>query len=269
MRFQTKLLTGYLLFIIILVGVLGFIYYANSVRALEKNAYNNLEVLVDKMTQQLDSLIRPMDFISVNLLSDNNFLSSMQTLAILDRQKAENQIFINEAYRRINSALFNYIIGRDYYSVNMFNLAGDFFSSSIDKDGRKIVQRKKIIANIPWTGIVSKNNGRIVIIPPYYDPWVDKKVKVFGVVRTVRGIGFNIGYIEVQQLYEKLEKLFHVEENSHISVVAFTRENNILYSSGVEDQVLFDFYRDLASRGNCKPTSILVPDSSYEKIITD
>src|SRR5690554_2900045 len=108
MNFQSKLSLAYLLLILILVIILGMIFYVSSVNALEKNACTNLGVLVDKMSLQLDNLIRPMDFISLNLLSNGEFFSSMKSLVAVDRNRVENQRFINDAYVKINSALLNY-----------------------------------------------------------------------------------------------------------------------------------------------------------------
>jgi len=264
------MLGGYLLFIMIIVILLGIVYYVNSVEAIERNAYNNLNVLADKMSQQLDNLIRHMDFISLSLLSDEEFLFSMKTLVALNRDKAENQRLINEAYDGINSALFNYMLSRDFYSVNVFNSLGDFFSSDVNRTkGKSIQYNREIIKNIQWTRLADENKGRIIVIPPYFDPWTDDaRIRVFSVVRVPRGMEFDVGYIEVQESYDTLKELFYVEEDLHISVMVLTRENEILYSSGIEDPFLIDFYCNLVKRGECEPYSISIPGLSYDQIIT-
>ena len=266
MNFQSKMSLVYLLFILILVVTLGIIIYISSVNMLEKNARDNLGVLVDKMSLQLDNLIRPMDFISLNLLSDGEFFSSIKTLAAMDKSKVENHRFINDAYMKINSALLNYTIGRDYYSVNVFNTSGDVFSSNINFS-KKNINYSAVIESIPWLELVKQNKGRIIISSPHQNPWGDSEDLVFSVTRTARGTDLDVGYIQVQEPYETLEKLFYVEEDSSISVLALTRENNVLYNKGIEHELL-DFYCDLAKQGKRTPESISIPGSVSDQIVT-
>jgi len=255
LSFQSKLLLVYLIFIVLLVMALGTSFYVISSKTLEENAYTNLNVLVNKMSQQMDGLISPMDFISLNLISKGNFMSSMKSLVLLERNNPDNSRFIMEAYSEIYQELMNYTIGRNYYRVSYFNLQGDFISSNVTNT-LEMTQYREIINGIEWLDDVESSNGGIIIIPPYDDPWALKEVKVFGVTRTDRSIDYNIGYIEVQRKYEELEKAFFVENDSHIRIVAITKENKLLYSSGVDDPEILNYYVSLANQGNLEATTL-------------
>lgn len=267
LSFQSKLLLVYLIFIVLLVMALGTSFYVISSKTLEENAYTNLNVLVNKMSQQLDGLISPMDFISLNLISKGNFMSSMKSLVLLDRNNPDNSRFIMEAYSEIYQELMNYTIGRNYYRVSYFNLQGDFISSNVINT-LETTQFREIIDGIEWLDDVESSNGGIIIIPPYNDPWAVEEVKVFGVTRTDRSIDYNIGYIEVQKKYEELETAFSVENDSYIRIVAITKENKLLYSSGIDDPGILNYYVSLANQGNLEATTLSIPGTPLKEIVT-
>ena len=130
-----------------------------------------------------------------------------------------------------------------------------------------MTQYREIIDGIEWLDDVESSNGGIIIIPPYNDPWAVEEVKVFGVTRTDRSIDYNIGYIEVQKKYEELETAFSVENDSHISIVAITKENKVLFNSGLDNTDILNYYISLANQGNLEaPASI--PGTPKKEIVT-
>lgn len=148
MGFQTKLILTYSLFIIVLVIILGTIFYEHSARVFEANAYSNLTVVSDKMSKQFERLILPMEFISEELLSDSKFISSLTSLAKLDRNNIKSEYYIDDARQTISFKLLTYSIIKNFYQVTVFNNKGDFLSSSIrnnyvDEDFSTIIQGLK------------------------------------------------------------------------------------------------------------------------------
>ena len=63
-RFRTRLLLTYSLLVLLLVVALGIGFYRYSAALFERNASTNLSALADRMTQQVDNLLRPMDFVT-------------------------------------------------------------------------------------------------------------------------------------------------------------------------------------------------------------
>lgn len=130
MSFRTRLFLTYFILIVLLVVLLGLGFYQYTANAFEENAYSNLSVISDKMSQQLDNLIHPIDLMITYLLSTENFMSSMTTLATLDKNNANNKVFITEARATVYSNIMNYATLKNFYRVSFFNREGDFSTSN-------------------------------------------------------------------------------------------------------------------------------------------
>lgn len=249
MRFQTRLLLTYSLLIILLVVILEVSFYQYSAGVFEDNAYSNLGVISDKMSRQLDNLIRPMDLITIYLLSSSSFMSSMASLANLDRDNPKNLVFINEGKQNIYSTLLSYAIDKNFYRVSVINGNG-YLITSIFRTQNVSENLPELIKGLKWTAQADNLKGKVEILSPYVDPWaLSDKIRVFGLARSVQGPKGGIGYIEVQNPYSELEKIFQVPDAESIKVVAVTSSGDIFYNSGVADGELLDYYSRLASTG--------------------
>lgn len=267
MRFQTRLLITYSLLIILLAVILGISFYQYNSRIFEENAYSNLEIVSDKMSQQLDNLIRQMDFISTYLLSNGSFISSLSILSDIDRNNPENLIYVNESIRTINNFLFAYSIDRDFYRVSIFNDKGDFLSSNFR--GYDVSNNlKKLIDSFSWKERADDRKGRFVVLSPYADPWkVSDKITVFGLARSIQGSRGENGYLEVQNRYSELEKIFSVPEEKSIKVVAVTDDGGIFYSNGIQDRALLEYYSKLTLTASKKAAIARNPVTGTDEII--
>ena len=257
MSFQTRLFLTYFLLIILLVMILGVIFYQYTSGVFEVNAYSNLSVITNKMSQQLDSLIHPMDLITTYLLSTEGFMSSMTSLATIDRSNPQNQIYIAEGKATIYSNVFNYTTDKNFYRVSFFNNIGDFLTSGfrIQNVGGDLTD---LINGLSWKPQADELKGKVVIIPPFADTWAateKTKTRVFGLARCVQGPEGGMGYIEVQQLYSKLEEIFTVPNEENIKVLAVTQTGEIFFSNGNFEDALLSYYKSLAPGGK-KPVSV-------------
>ena len=242
MSFQTRLLLTYSLLIVLLVVILGISFYQYSAGVFEANAYSNLTVISEKMSQQLDNLIRPMDFITTYLLSNAGFVSSMTSLASLDRDNPRNLPYINEGIQTINSFLLSYSIDKNFYRVSVFNTKGEFLSSNFRVQGMS-GNLKELISSLQWLTVADNAEGSIMVLCPYTDPWAlsDRK-KVFGLARSVQGPKGSVGYIEVQNPYSELEIIFDIPDEENVKVVAVTSSGEIFFDNGIRQSALLDYY---------------------------
>ncbi|HTP58950.1 MAG TPA: hypothetical protein VMM82_08535, partial [Spirochaetia bacterium] len=246
MRFQTRLLSTYTLLIVLLVVVLAISFSTYSARAFESTASTSLSVIAQKMSQQLENLIRPMDFITTYLLSNGDFMSSMASLANLDRRGSRNLFYINEGWQTINATLLSYSIIKNFYSVDVFNKAGDFLSSNFSTHG-SIPDAPARIKAIPWTAPADAAFGRALLLPPYADPWAQAEpARVYGLVRSVQGPRGGIGYLEVQNPYADLERVFAVPESEGVTVLAAMENGDLFFSSRALGAELQKSYVDFA-----------------------
>lgn len=191
---------------------LGIGFYRYSSNLFEQNAYTNLSALANRMSQQVDNLIRPMDFVTMYLLSNGEFMSAMASLSALDRADPDNLLYLNEGWQTINGALLSYSLTKNFYSVNVFNRRGDFLSSNFQQH-RDVRNVAAAIGHLPWAAEADRAAGRAVILPPYPDPWTAAPgAAVYGLARSVQGPTGGMGYLEVQNSAEDLSKLFTVPD---------------------------------------------------------
>ena len=255
MSFQTRLFLTYFFLIVMLVAILGVSFYQYTSGVFEKNAYSNLSVITGKMSQQLDKLIQPMDLITTYLLSTEGFMSSMTSLATIDRSIPENRLYITEGRVTIYSNVLNYTTDKNFYRVSFFNNIGDFLTSGFRTQNVN-AGVSDVIAALEWTSKADMAKGKVVVIPPYADPWaISEKARVFGLARNIQGPKGGMGYIEVQQRYSKLEEIFTIPNEENIKVLAVTKAGELFFSNGKIDDVLLSYCSRFAS-GEKKAVSV-------------
>jgi len=247
MNFQTRLLLTYLLLIVVLVVMLGTSFYIYSTGIIERNAYSNLKVIAEKMSQQFDAHVKPMDLLTVYLLSDGNILRSVTMLANIDRDDPNNERYITEAKAIIQSGLLTYAIDKYFYRVSFINENGDFLTSNF-RERVRTRDIDSIIESLNWREKAKDKEGGIAIIPPYLDPWsmFDGK-NVFSLVRMIRTIGERT-YLEVQSPFEELERIFSIPEEEMVNVTAFNHDGSLLYTNIDLDDELLSYYRQFSTK---------------------
>jgi len=266
MSFQTKLLITYTLLIVLLVVILGASFYFYSTGILRRNAFTNLSVIADKMSQQFDSHIIPMDLLITYLLSDGNIMRSISMLASIDREAVGNNIYVTEAKSIIQSSLLSYAIDRNFYRVSFINNNGDFLTSNF-RDPIPSGNISDVANGLIWREEADKYFGRKVITPPYIDPWAQlDKTKVFSLVRMIR-VGGSMGYIEVQSPYQELERIFSIPVDNGVNIVVITETGNILFENKISNVALTDYYASLASMGDISLIDKKNPISGHREMI--
>jgi len=249
MRFQMKLLLTYSLFIVFLVIIIGGIFYKYSTGIFQDNAYSNISIISDKMSQQLDNVVHPLDFKTTELLSDQNALSSLAILATIDRDNLNNLIYINDAKQTIYSKLMTYSIDKNFYRVSFFNNRGDFLSSNYRANNLS-GDLTKVIEKLAWKKTADEAEGKLILIPPHIDPWAVNGTKVFSVARSVQWPSSGMGYVEIQEAYSVLENILSVPQNINTKVVAVLDNGEIFYNDNIKDKALLKYYSSLAVSGN-------------------
>jgi two-component system, sensor histidine kinase YesM len=243
MRFQTRLLYTYSLLIVLLVVILSVLFYGYSSGVFEKNAQGTYQLLCTKIGQQIDNVIRPMDFISTNLISDASFKSALASLESLDRSNPKNSYFLNEAMQTIRYLLSSYSIYKNFYAVVVFNKKGDFFSSNFLDHTSVSVSADKI-AGLPWIRRANEEAGRSVVVSPYEDQWrTTGRVVVFGRARVMPGLYDDLGYIEVQNRFSDLEPLLVIPGREFVRILVLQADGQPLYQSEKLAPDLIAYYR--------------------------
>jgi two-component system sensor histidine kinase YesM len=243
MRFQTKLLYTYSLLIVLLVAILAVLFLGYSSGVFERNAIGTYELLCGKLGQQIDNVIRPMDFISTNLISDAPFKSALASLGSLDRKDPRNSYFTTEAMQTIRSLLSSYSIYKNFYAVAVFNKKGDFFSSNF-LDHKALSIPPDTIAGLPWIRRATEAAGRSVVVSPYEDRWRSKgSALVYGRARVMPGLYDELGYIEVQNRFEDLAPILAVPGKEFVRILVLQSNGEPFYLSESLSPELIGYYR--------------------------
>jgi two-component system sensor histidine kinase YesM len=243
MRFQTKLLYTYSLLIVLLVAILAVLFYGYSAGVFERNAIGTYDLLCTKLGQQIDNVLRPMDLISTNLISDAPFKSALASLGSPDRWNPGNSFFTTEAMQTIRSLLSTYSIYKNFYAVVVFNKRGDFFSSNF-MDHSAVFISPDGIAGLPWIRRATLAAGRSVVVSPYADTWrkIGQAV-VYGRARIVPGLRDDLGYIEVLNRYEDLEPILSIPGKEFVRILVLQSDGEPFYVSEQLPAALIEYYR--------------------------
>jgi two-component system sensor histidine kinase YesM len=247
MRFQTKLLYTYSLLIVLLVVVLSLLFYGYSSDLFERNARGTYQLLCSKLSQQIDNVIKPMDFISTDLISDASFKSALASLGSLDRNNPSSDRFTTEAVQTIRRLLNSYSIYKNFYAVVVFNRRGDFFSSNI-MDHKAITIPPNAIEELPWMGRARLGAGLSVVVLPYLDTWRGSgRVLVYGRARVVPGLNDELGCIEVLKRYEDLEPILAVPGREFVRILVLQPDGEPFYLSEKLEPEQIEYYRSQSS----------------------
>ena len=231
MRFQTRVLFTYSLLIFLLVVALGIGFFLYTSRLFEENARANYTLVADNLLEQFDNQFRSMEFLETNLISDSSFKSALDTLGSLDRANPLNNVDLNDAVTYLRSSVVTYSAIKNFYSVNIFNKHGDFFSSNF-LEHNTVLGVADTVARIPWADRAVKLSGRRLLLPPYLDPWNRGVPRlVYGLVRYMPGSRGDLGFIEVQNDYESLRKLFKFPDPQFTRVSAWTESGELFFKS--------------------------------------
>ncbi len=264
MSLQTRMFLMYLV-VVIAVALLGVAMFSYVSHNIEQNLMDNLLSAATRSSQLLDNLIKPMEYTSLHLLSNHRFFQAMEDLNSIERKGASNMVMITLAQNEIYGLMMSYSYKKYFYRISAFNPLGDFFTSYYYEPvpGGMF---KRAIESLPWLDTLRENNGRVVVLPPYADPWrSDANQMVFSVSRAIR-FDPNMGFIEVQQPYELLEEIFSpvADAAQGISVCAFTREGGVLYGSGQNSELL-SYYAGLTG-SHSEPRHAKNPHTGADEI---
>ncbi len=255
MGLQSKLITTYSAFIILLIVVISLCFFYYNVRDFEKKAYGSITDLSKQISQQLENIIRPMDYISIDILSRTDFMSAAATLAYMDRNDTENTNFINESITTIKDSINRDSIVRTVYRVSVFNTKGDFYTSNykVESDGSGIPEK---INSLEWLEKAFKKDGHMYLAPPHKDFWAaTQQAEVYSIVRLIRGPYGGKGFLEVQNTSDILFEIFSVGIGKDIGLLAINDDNDVIYSNRTLEPEMLRYYLRFAD-GKSNMTAI-------------
>lgn len=217
--------TGIIIVIIILSAIA---FYRYNLYILLSNGMSNVEQFGASTMAQVDMQIKSMDINSIELASNFELIDALDV--IINSDSSSNDIAKNKSI--VKSILVkNYVNKINIHRISIFTVYGDLFTtgnSDIDKEGVK-----NIIFKSQWYGDIIVQSGRRIYMPPTLDPW-DKPsgAQVISLIRAIKNGEKIIGYIEVQQKIEVIEKICINEWNKvNMSLSIVGRDGSVFYTN--------------------------------------
>ncbi|MDR2305119.1 MAG: histidine kinase [Treponema sp.] len=240
MRFKVKLFFTYSLLVAALIVLSGVIFGSFSYDYFERVADQEIHILAESISHQLDETVRPMIFITEFLLSDTKSLSAINTLGRVPQREGGPR-YIGEAKRDLASNLLTYATEANFHRVTYFSALGDILSSNSQRDA--IPDGSADLRRFDHLPLINAAGGKPVLLPPYADPWDPKDPqRVFGVARLVMGNEIP-SYLEVQKPYRVLENFYTPDASGAIRAGIANSRGDVIFSQfdGHEEKILLAY----------------------------
>lgn len=230
MKFRTRMIMVYSVFILSAAVLLGGVFYYSSVRRSVNQELQNLEDISRQLIQQYEESAKAMKNVCHYVLSDVDALDAIRKLSVFPKDADYVSLYFSEAARAVRNLLNTDYIISNFYRVIFFNRNGVVVSTIHEK--RKM-DPSAGIDGLPWFGEMdSVGYGEFAVIGLHVDDWGEKKQNVYSVIKEIQGD--NLGYIEVQRTEDSLKALLEVS-NPEIKVLLFDKQGKLLFSNGRYD----------------------------------
>lgn len=234
MRFQHKLILIYAILLILFSALLGVLSWHFMTETYYQDTRNNLSMTAQQMAFQYDTMYNAMQQVTEDILSDQDTLAAIRALKTpelyTDWELTEYRSTIN---RKIKT---DYLMS-NFYRVIFFNEHGTVLYSTMDVVSNLIVLPKQREER-PAVKTAEELHGKPVLTEIHQDPWnPNRSVSVFSMIRSI--VGDSLGYLEVQQQAEVLERLF-TPVDSNMDVIVLLPDFRVLYNTEPEKEVFLE-----------------------------
>lgn len=245
-NFRNKIVVTYSVIFTFLIFVLSFGFYFYSSNLIENNAKANLKDSAAKITEQTDNIVETMNYISIDLLSNPSFVSSVIVRELYDRNNINNYSSLQSAQNNILKLITNYSISKTVYRVNVFDTKNDFYTNIETDSGYQGQSYQNY--DTSWLKAASLKKGAYYLVPSHsVEIEEGQNVNVYSLIRSVEGPNGTVGYLEVQNLAKTLDKITSPFRNT--SVIIIDSEGRIVYSNISIDKELVDYYDTQSKSG--------------------
>ena len=263
MRFQFKLILTYGAFLFLFILALGIYLLQSNTRIILDETVQSYTRVGEVILQQLENIYDQMDFVILNLISQDDFKTAMSTLETISRDDPDFERYYNESASSLRSQLYTYSLQKKYHSIVYFNSRGDFFSSNLEGHrADRIDSPAQEMAR--WEQLADTGRGTAFIIPPYRDRWGTGE-RIFGLGRLLRRGGRTVSFLIAQEREEKLEELLSLDKDEHVEILLFTPEGDIFYKTGDVSAEAYPYYFNAEETEGFVPSPVT---GAREKIIT-
>ena len=237
MKFQIKMVIVYALLGIAAAFMAGSIYYFASVQKINERELQAIEISAKQIEQQYDEMLISMKDLCYYMLSDKDTLAAITSISNMGRSPNTKNYFL-EAEKVISAQANNDYIRERFYRVVFCNDNCEPISNT-DEMRSNVDYRE-----MPWYEIAEKKEDPFTVMGIHKDTWGENEedVRVLSVILKIQGK--NMGYIEVQQNLEEVQKRLRTADTDlHICVMDDGGE--VLYRNKEIDE---DFCKNLLKK---------------------
>ncbi|HHV12331.1 MAG TPA: histidine kinase [Clostridiales bacterium] len=235
---STRLSINYALLIIIMIGSLAIIFYKYNQYKIYEEGMNHLRQISESSMQQIDSRLTNMEQVTVEVLSNNEFIKAWEAYSLAP-DKANEEI--------IKTILSNAYINRnDIRRVTVFSENGVFCSMGKTDASKELVKgRAEYIQQYYHLNVM---NSR-VFLSSDLDFWNRaSKDQVVSEIKPIKDQNaVIIGYIEIQQNLLYMNRICDIKWNGNLlKVLIFTGDNDDFFYSNSEAEE--SYIREVAAK---------------------
>lgn len=222
MSIKLKLIITYTFLILVIIFTLQKVSYYYASNIITNNSLSYSQLIVDKISTEIDTTFDELDRLTQTALSDNALLNSLSTKeAFTEKDSPEYQY---------TKAFLNRILNfrPDLDRILLLNSAGKLFVAGADS----YIPLGYDMRNDDWYESFNQGKDMFLVIPPHLNE-VNLGYEVFSVVRKIRTYPGNqvLGLIKVDRrtnILDEICKKGRLEENS---IVIFDQNHQPVYST--------------------------------------
>lgn len=200
----------------------------NGANAFTKARFLNMSTSIQRDLEQDVSMMQ----MTLRELSENT--TFMAALNQLVRDDSADQKMALAAGRAALQQLLQSPLVDTFYRVTFYTRDGVFITTHAEREQRLISgseEAKREISTLSWLDRADDTYEPILLAPhqDIFSP--NSQVRVYGLVQQIRYRGNAIGYIEVSNQYEDLERIMEFVDNPMVSVEAIFGDGQRLFES--------------------------------------
>lgn len=264
MKFKTKMMLVFTVFIVVLAMATGFSFYKYTNRQYELSEKQTMEFYGRHITENINNNIDSMVNITRYLLSAKDVLDSLYALAAYHTIENYDGSYKIDALETINKNMNTDYINLSFYRIIIFNKYGDIL---VNKNyGDTYADTKKDIRTVSWLSKADERPGENIIVGQHTDDWgIRQKPQVYSVVKKM--VGSMECYIEVQYRVDDAESFINLKDDDK-SCILFNDSGDMIFQSGGTDNRHLKKYRQEKSGQYETETSIITVDKDNQYGIT-
>jgi len=214
--------TGIVIAVIVLSAIA---FYRYNIYILLANGISNTEQFGADTMAQVDMQLKAMDVNSIDLASNFELINALDQIVTFKNADEQN-------FNIVKAILIkNYVNKVNIHRISIFTVFGDLFTTgNTDATADDV---KNIIFKSKWYSDIVVQSGRRIFLPPQLDVW-DKSsgAQVISLIRAIKNGDNVIGYIEVQQKIDVIQKICSNEWNGiNLSLAIVGRDGDVFYTN--------------------------------------